>query len=201
LLTSQLTNKKPLASANAKNKMKTIETKPFSYSELSPEAKANVIKRESERILNDPVDFTLSDCMDSLKAIASALGLRLTNWSIGPYNRGNYCAVNSDEDGNKAIARFVRCLVNHGYSRPKHFKDMQFPGNCGFTGVCFDEDVAETILGALLDGENMSKAFDRAADKIARICEDDLEWRASEKGILEYLDQTEEIYTEDGEIF
>jgi hypothetical protein len=34
-----------------------------------------------------------------------------------------------------------------------------------------------------------------------RICEDDLEYRTSREGILEYLDKDEEVYTEEGERF
>ena len=184
--------------------MKTIETKLYSFRELSPEAQDRVIKAKADSIYNDSDDFTLSECLDSLKAIASACGLRLTNWNIGPYNRSNFCRVNSEESGHKAIANFVRVLISKGYERKKTFRAMlergtgSFIGVCGFTGVCFDEDICEAILEALLDGETMSKAFDRAADRIQDICEKDLEYRASREGILEYLDQNEEIYTEDG---
>lgn len=145
--------------------------------------------------------------MDSLKAIAEALGLRLTDWCIGAYNRNNRASVNSDESGNRATARFVRCLIEHGYERKKTFAAMlpvgtgSFIGVCGFTGLCFDEDMCETILESLLDGETMSKAFDRAADEAMRICEIDLEYRQSNESILERLDQGAEIYTEDGNEF
>jgi hypothetical protein len=187
--------------------MKTIETKLYSFKELSPEAQDRVIEREAQRIHEDPDNFTLLECIASLKAVASALGLRLKDWNIGPYNRNNHASVNSDESGNKAIAEFVKCLIRHGYARKPKFKDMlvrgtgSFIGVCGFTGVCFDDDICEEILEALLDGETMSKAFGRAADRIMRICEDDLEYRTSRAGILDYLDTTDEIYTEDGNEF
>ena len=187
--------------------MKTIETKLYSFKELSPEAQARVIEREAERIHADPEDFTLSESVASLKAIAKAMGLKLTDWNIGPYNRNNHASVNSDESGRKAVAQFVRCLLAHGYKSQKTFRAMlergtgSFIGVCGFTGVCFDEEICEAILEALLDGETMSKAFDRAADVIQDTCEKDLEWRASREGILEYLDQSQEIYTEDGSEF
>jgi len=187
--------------------MKTVETKLYSYRELSPAAQERVIEREAERINSDPDNFTLSEGIASLKAIAGALGLRLTDWNIGPYNRSNHCAVNSDESGNKAIAQFVRVLIAHKYERKPTFKAMlakgtgSFVGVCGFTGVCFDEDMCEAILDALLDGETMSKAFDRAADALMHICEKDLEYRTSKEGILEYLEQDDEIYTAEGREF
>ncbi len=181
--------------------MKTIETKLFSYKELSSEAQKQVIEKERKRIQQDPEDFTLSECVESLKAIAESLNVKLTDWNIGPYNRNNHASVNSDEQGNKALARFARVLQHKGYTIPSRFKDMKFPGICAFTGVCFDEDVCETIWKALLDGETLSKAFDRAADKIMHICESDLEYRQTDAAILEYLDQSVEIYTEEGNEF
>jgi len=181
--------------------MITIETKLFSYAELSENAKKRVLAEKAESISQDPEDFTLSESMDSVKAIAAALGVRLRDWSVGPYSRNNYIRVDDDMAGNKALARVLRVLMAHGYTRPKQFKAMQFPGVCGFTGICFDDDVAETIWKELLDGETIGRAFDAVASKIARMCEDDLEYRTSKEGILDYLDQAEEIYTEEGVIF
>lgn len=193
---------------NRNKTMKTLETKLYSYSELSPIAKARVIKDKQDAMqYQDLSEWTLQECMDSLKAIALALGLRLTNWNIGPHNRNNFCRVNSDESGNKAIAQFVRVLLSKGYARKKTFRAMlekgtgSFIGICGFTGVCFDEDICEAILEALLDGQTMSKAFDAAADRIMRICEDEIEYQLTESAILESLAKSDEIYTEDGQEF
>ena len=181
--------------------MKTVATKLYSFSELSEEAQDKVIANRAQSISGDPDDFTLSECMDSLKKIVAECGLRLSDWNIGAYNRNNFAKVECDDVGNRAKARFLRVLVANGYDRPKHFADMKFPGVCGFTGVCFDDDVAEAVWKALLDGETLGKAFDCAADAIRRICEDDLEYRTSREGILENLDTSEEVYTEDGNEF
>ena len=181
--------------------MKTIETKPCSFKELSADAQSRVIERERKGIQSDPDDFTLGECMDSLKAIAAALGVKLTNWNIGPYNRDNKCSCSSDESGNKSIARFARALQSKGYTVPARFKAMTFPRVCGFTGLCFDEDICEAMWEALLQGESLSKAFDRAADRIQTICEDDLEYRQKDESILENLDQSAEIYTDCGSVF
>lgn len=181
--------------------MRTIETKLYSFDELSDEAKERVIRREADRVANDDDNFTLNESVDSLKKIVSACGLRMRDWSIGPYNQNNYVKVDCDDVGNRAIARFLRVLIEYGYERPKKFKDMKFPGVCGFTGVCFDDDICEEIWEALLDGETLGKAFDRAGDRIMQICEDDLEYRQTEECILQYLDTKAEIYTEEGEEF
>lgn len=179
-------------------KKKTIEL--YSFEELSGEAKERAIESAREAVWNDPDNFTLDECMVSLKAVADALDVRLTDWSIGPYNRGNRCSCSSDEEGNKAIARFLRVLMAHGYERPRRFADMKFPGICGFTGVCFDDDIVEAMWEALLEGNTLSKAFDSAADCIMRICEDDLEYCTTDEYLSERLsEEGEEIFMENGE--
>jgi hypothetical protein len=186
--------------------MKTLEIKLFSFDELSPNAQERVIERESQRVYNDPDDYTLSECIDSLKAIVSAMGCRLSNWSIGAYNRGNFARISGDDSdrfdgGNKTLALFLRALMRHGYPRPRHFSEMEFTGLCGFTGVCFDDDISEFIWKSLFAGDSFADAIDQAADEIRRIAERDLEYRASRECILDYLDRAAEIYTEAGNEF
>jgi len=188
--------------------MRIVETKLYSFAELSPSAQDLVIARESRRILEEPDNFTLSDCVASLKAIASAMGCPLWGWKIGPYNYGNQVDMDIPSHmqwdlsgGNRTLVSFLRCLMNHGYSRPARFVDMTFPGICGFTGMCYDEDLAQCIWEALLDGDCFHSALNKAANAIGEICENDLEYRASRGEILEHLDPSEEIYTQSGEIF
>ena len=184
--------------------MKTIETKLFCFRELSPEAQNRVLEQKAEEIQSDPDNFTLSEAMDSLKKVIAACGERLADWQVGPYNRNNFARVRHGAEwdgGPRACVKFLRVLLAHGYDRPRHFAEMKFPGHCGFTGVCFDDDVAEAMWGAFLEGASLSEAADRAADRIQDVCEQDLDYRTSRDGILEYLDQDEEIYLENGDEF
>lgn len=88
--------------------------------------------------------------------------------------------------------------MRHGYKRPKRFAEMEFPGVCGFTGICYDDDVAETVWKALLQGDSFASAFDQAADSLSRASEDELDYLTSEESIREYLDESEEQFNEDG---
>jgi hypothetical protein len=187
--------------------MKTLTVRLYSFSELSENAQERVLRDHSKSVYSEEYSFTLDECMDSLRSICKAMGTPLLNWSIGPFSTGNFAKVYNPswgydeiESSQKALALFLKVLIAHGYSRPKTFKEMQFPCVCGFTGVCFDDDISEFIWKELLDGSEWMSAVDNCAEFIARIEEKDLEWRSSKEAFLEIL-EGEEIYSESGEIF
>lgn len=187
--------------------MKTITTSLYSYKELSPEAQAKVIENKIKDAQNDEwlLQFDSDEMMESLKAVCEACCLRLSDWSFGTYCRdwkvkvSNYAV--EDLSGRRALAWFLQILIDNGYPRPKRFADMKFTGICGFTGVCFDEDVVETVWEELLAGETVAKAFDQVAYTFCKGLEAEYEYLISEEHVMEYLDESEEIYTEDGETY
>lgn len=187
--------------------MQTIETNLYSFEELSDDAKATVIANRIKAARNDEwlLQFTSDDLLESLEAVTDACNLRLVDYSFGSYCQGWKVKVRNydleDLEGPRALAWFLRILMDHGYARPKHFNDMEFPGICGFTGVCFDDDVVETVWKSLLDGNTVAKAFDQVAYRFCQILEAEYEYLTSEEAVMEYLDETVEIYTEDGEEF
>jgi hypothetical protein len=187
--------------------MTTITTQLYSYKELSPEAQARVITNKIRDAENDEclLEFTSQEMLDSLKAVCEACNLRLVDYSFGIYCRNwnvsvNNCMVN-DLEGNRALAWFLRVLIDNGYARPKHFRDMEFPGVCGFTGVCFDEDIVECVWKELLDGRTVRKAFDQVAKMFCDTLENEYAYLTSKECIMDYLDEDADIYTEEGEEF
>lgn len=185
--------------------MTTIEVKLFSYDELNEDAKQRVISDIRKSLENDSSvgEYTLREAMDSLHAITKAWGYPLVDWSVGAYSRC-YARVRRearDEAGHRAIASFLRLLIKHGYDRPKRFKDMEFPGICGFTGMCFDDDLCETIWSTLIGGSSIATAIDACSDRIGKLVEDDIEHQCSDEGILYMLDKSEEKYLESGEAY
>ena len=173
--------------------MKTIEIKLFSFDELSDEAKAQVIQNRRESVINDDDDYPLSEAIDSLKAIVEMLGCNLIDWQIGPYYHNSRARVDCD---GCSLDEFIDMLKFKGY--PVIDGIPQFPGIGGFTGICYDDDIAETIYEGLATGLGLSGAIQVAAERIQEISENELEWRSSDEGILESLDRSEEIYTETG---
>jgi hypothetical protein len=178
--------------------MKTITL--YRFSELSPEAQSRAI-RDAQNETPD-ITFTLEEMRESLKAVCDASGLRLVNWSFGSYDRNHDVTVTGrmeDESGPRALAWFLRILIENGYARPKRFAEMEFPGVCGFTGVGFDDDVCETVWKALLDGDTVRRAFDAVSGEFCRIAEAEEEYLRSEEMIRESLESDDaEVYDEEG---
>ena len=183
--------------------MKTIETQLFTFSELSEAAKTRAL----DNLRNQAQTWEphcMDEMLDSLKAICKAGNVQLRDWAYGPYCQGSKVKIShsmEDESGPRALAWFLKVLIEHGYTRPKTFAEMQFPGVCGFTGVCYDEDTAETIWKALSDGDTVAEAFDAVAATFCKSAEAEAEYQTSDEYLLESMDQDEEIYTEDGNKF
>lgn len=185
--------------------MRTIVTNVYSYSELSEEAKKNAIESLRNRVANDPyqLQFTSDEMLESLKKVTDACNLVLCDWSFGSYCRDWKAKVYGESDdlkGNRALAWFLRVLLKHGYSRPKKFNEMKFEGVCGFTGVCFDEDVCETVWKELLDGSSVKKAFNAVSYEFCKTLEREYEYLTSDDGIKELLDENEEQFSIDGKL-
>ena len=169
--------------------MKTLEINLYSFSELSDEAKQYALDHATP-------EMDCTDIRESLEAICEACDLRLVNYSYGASDRNHNVIVSGmtdDLQGPRALLWFRRILVDHGYPKP-----ISFPGICGFTGVCHDDDIAETIWDALKQGEDVASAFDRVSYKLCKICEDEEEYLRSEESLSQ---DDREIYTENGAIY
>lgn len=161
--------------------------------EVSQVGYAKALETLKDEVHSDPDDFTLDECMKSLKALMSALNLKLTDWEIGPY-APSWLRYEDEEPENEygepcrtIKERLSGFLIERGYT--KNGK-TSFPGLCALTGVCFDDDLLEhlhktTDVGSL-------------AEKIADIAEDDLEYRASEEGLLESPMAHDRYFTAEG---
>jgi len=182
--------------------MHTIETKVFSYNELGSSAQDRVFQRWQEAQNEYCLEGTQDDMLASLKGICACLGYGLRDWTFGAYCQGWKARATGGEtidlSGPRAMAYVLRCLMCAGYDRPRHFKDMAFPGQCGFTGMCYDDDLAQSLWEDLLAGETIAKAIDGLACKLCRMCEDELEYLTSKDCFLETLEMDVEMYDEEG---
>ena len=188
--------------------MKTISTENHSYSELSDSAKEAAIQNLITQKSEDPyeVDGTSEECLDSLKAIAEAFNVNIIDYSFGPYSQGNKVKIDDWNDHEDSLNTLLRVLIQGGYETHKDLSKMaekeNFPGHCPFTGVCYDEDIIESITKSIIiDGNDLRTAFDQVGDLIRKILEKEIEYAQCEEYIKEELDEDEEMFLSDGEIY
>lgn len=186
--------------------MKTLIHHIYSFSELDETAKENAIFCLQDAAAEDPylLEHVSHELTESLKSICQAFGLRLMDYSFGTCDRGHKVEVSSyhaeDLSGRRACAWFLRGLLRHGYSRPARFREMTFPGVCGFTGVCYDEDILETVWESLLDGSTVRQAFDSVSGKLCSILEAEENYLTSPAAIREMLDESFEQFDVEGSL-
>lgn len=163
--------------------MKIIQL--YQYKELSEDAQKTARETIYEQKANDPylMEHYYQEMQDSMKEIADACSLKTVDYCFGVHCGHDYkWSVDSDDleaaylQGNKALAYFLRVLIDAKYPRPKKFSEMKFDGVCGFSGMCYDDSICEAIWESLLAGNWMKQAFTDAAGAICRMLDKEFEY-------------------------
>lgn len=152
------------------------------------------------------------EIIDSLKATFKAAGLGKIHYEIGAYSY-SYVQFEMDDDvrnleGQRALAWLENNLLGSlripftGSQRwelskyGKYYRSGMIKP-CPFTGVCFDEDMIESLLKDIKAGDSLGDAFSNLASVAAKLMEAELESLQSEEYFLE---QDHFQYTKDGKL-
>lgn len=183
----------------------------YTFDELSDEAK----ERAMRTLPKPDCQYTLNECVASLKALCKHAGVALKDWSLGPEGYRSFVkveignSVSGDEPEALTGPRAFAWIENNIFGPlrqpwPLRAKGRKYtrPGHvpaCPLTGVCFDED----LLDVFRDRDpriTIKDRFRSLADVIARICESELEYQASDEYRKEYADSYFDgaTFTEDG---
>lgn len=170
-------------------------------------------KRAHERLVqSDDGQHTCDEVFASLKATVAAFGASLKDWCIGAYSR-SYVKVDGDDDvlalsHNRAWAKYEKAVAPHRipWSGPRRREvakygtfyrpDMVEP--CPFTGVCYDDDMLESIRKDLRGGCTLRDALRNLADTAQGILEREAEARATEEYFVEYATDNGTEFRADG---
>lgn len=184
--------------------MKTVNI--YEYDELSDEAKEKAIQQKIEQIASDPtsMDSIYYDIRKCLHAIVEHFEFKVADYEYGVgCQHADVKLEFLDENqenlsGDKALTWFCDLLEAKGYFIPEFRKDLEFPGVCGFTGMCYDETFLEAIWKKLNEGYGLHMAFRRGlAEAAQKISEEEHEHETSE----EYVRSRYEEGIEDGDMF
>lgn len=176
--------------------------------EQFPDAYERLLGRKlADEFDDDMFSHYLNEMMDSIKGLfAKCSGVKLVDWSIGAYNRGNHIKVEFAEDaaanlsGPRAMAwienNLLYALRNKWKpisKQPKaewEYRKWYKPGHisdCPFTGMCYDCDILESLLKDIRDGETLKDAFRGIADAAEKTLEGEYDYLRSREYIEERL--------------
>ena len=169
----------------------------YTVDELTPEA----FERAHEEYCNSLQEIPWqAETIDSLKAVIKSAGLKLGDWSIGAYNRGNYLKVSglSDESGKFTGKRAMAWIENNLF---QHLRDKNGKiKDCPLTGYHLDEYFLEDLRKSIKEGRTIRESFEDLADSAMRELENEDEYQRTEEYFRETADANGYEYTENGEI-
>ena len=147
------------------------------------------------------------DICKSGRETVKAAGLTLTDWMVDEvYPSQSFYKVEGfgeDQRGNDnggLTGRKAREWLRRAFG-PKvsiNFRGRE-PGNCPFTGYCADDDCIDALKKSIHDGETLKQAFENLGYVVAKICESESEYEATEAYFLDHADANGWEYDENGE--
>jgi len=193
--------------------MREVTVKLYKFHELSDESKARALDKQREFVNKDT--YHMDEIVDSLKGLFKAAGVKLTDWSLGSYNRYNHVDFDMGDAGDLKGPRAMAWIENNLLAGLRHkapvtvqqHKDYKAYGytvgavnECPFTGICYDMDFLDALLKDVKDGETLKDAFRGLADVCGKLIEDEHEYRLKDSSLIEDIEANDYEYTEDGEL-
>jgi len=158
---------------------KDITIQVFKFNELSESAKENA--REWWR---NGIEFSWSDeSKDSIRAFCAQFGIKLLDWSIGPFYPISYKLSEYDNSNFRGI-------------KLSQFERENYP-----TGYCLDADMSIEFFDTFKKTGDAKYAFECAIESGFIGWRNDMEWQLSDEYIDECLEINEYEFTENGMIW
>ena len=181
------------------------------WDDLTNTQQQTLIKRKAADRANSPSPAPWTgEIIHSLKEVVKASGLTIADYSLGPYNRGNFLRVSGDEDvlaltGPRALAWMENNLLSPlriPWTGPERRNLARYgryyrPGlvpPCPITGVYCDEDYLDSLHKNLRNGVSIYHAYNALADVAATLMENDLDAWTDPENVAEDLANQETIY-------
>jgi hypothetical protein len=196
--------------------MKTENIHGFTASELRaqfPSAFDSALRRRNDSLSEIPWQ---DETLDSLKSLLKAADIKLRNWSLGAYNRGNHISIAFPGDDataglsgkrafawleNNLLAQFRIPFFGKRRADVRRFGKYYRPGMitpCPFTGMCSDDELIEALTKSVRSGDDLKTAFASLADTVAEMLEREDEANRSADSFSEEASANDRLFDEDG---
>ncbi len=199
--------------------MKQITVNTYSAQELKDEFPKGY-QRAYNQYCIDTQEMGISwgdEIIESLKGIFDASGIYLRDYSIGDDQR-SFVQFNMESDvkdlqGARAQAWLEHHLlsglretrpfnkrIKYYSGKPYNFNKYGQIKSCPFTGVCFDEDMLESLVKDIRSGETIEDSFRNLADVASKLYKSEWESQLSEEYFLDTSFSNEWTYDERGNL-
>lgn len=180
--------------------MRTIETKVYTYGELSESARETARQNYAAEVGFISADEALA----SLRALAEHFGGKLTDYSIDFFNTSHSTArfdmpdfEGEHEDGPDAMIEELASQL--GEYNPETLRGL---GDCVLTGVCHDEDAIDGFRALYMTGErDLAKLMEAAFRTWLAACQDECEGFYSDEDFGEHAEANDLEFYADGSPF
>lgn len=185
--------------------MRTKTITLYAYAELSSEAQASARKEFTRAVERyDEIPWS-GEIMDSLKGTFKAAGIDLRDWSIGTCNPCYVKFAKFDAEGARG-ARAMAWLENNLFAQfripwtGKRRRELAKYGSgyrpglidpCPVTGVCFDEDLFDSLRESVRTGDTLREAFEGLAGVAGRLMESEYEAQFSDEAFEQWREDQE----------
>lgn len=199
--------------------MKTHSIVTYSITELKnnfPDGFKRALSHwQNKQCYDDGIPWA-EETVDSLKALISAAGLALRDWSLGAYSRNNYIRIDfrdyQEISGPRAMAWLENNLLGSlripwsgkGRDEIRKYGKLYRPGlirPCPFTGYCADESFLNALVKSIRGGDTIKEAFTSLADVCQDLLEQEADAQQSEEYFVDHAEGNDWQFTEDGELF
>ena len=184
---------------------KTVEL--YSFKELPPEGQQTAI----DDYIQSQEWFGGEECIASLKAFCDRVGINLRNWSLGDNStiwwefdhvyRFDWDQFDQDGSHMKGV-RLWKWLTNDNWTYTAKEILEAADGRCPLTGVCTDCALFDAFNRFIKKPDLHSTFADllqEAKSDFESMCDKDYEYCFSEEYAREYLENSDDEFTADGE--
>jgi len=183
---------------------RTIRTKVYKFSELSTKAKSKAL----ENWAYETEYFGADECLDSLKKFADHFECELKDYEIDWNSKHGSSAefktpYSYDETDGEGEFFGENWLKNKIEEMGDYDKDtFKGFGDCVFTGVCYDEDVADGARKAYFEGtRDLNDILQAGFESLMDSAEKDYEFQQGEEFFADHCEANEYEFTQDGRRF
>jgi len=191
--------------------MRTESIDLYPYSELSDKAKEKALEWwQNAHSEHNGGCFEAEEICDSMIKCMEAAGLKILDLEVG-WNRGSYVVIQEFAGGNLIGKRAYAWLENNLLNQfrvpylPAEIKKNKRYGNrpgevrsCPFTGVCYDEDMIDSLKNSIKKGYSVYEAFKQLPRVACKLIDEETEIEMSEPYFADHADANNFEFTIDG---